>query len=241
MSTATATVSNRSGKKEASNSTKSAVVKNAVVADRVANLRTLAESDPQAAQDQAWTWLQELAELPSADSAQRDLLALLAIGTPADVDGRSDGVLLRWVDENHLNLIGKGLFAVVKGYVAAFGSPWLGKKYDQVHGRGTNTLTPAAKWLTRLISPRYRMHRNGDVYEGFEMYTRVQKSVLVPDSEVLVLDFQPAELGNPWPVHLIHDEVVEIAAGVFLGTKTLRVHGGYQQVAWWATKNPVEA
>ncbi len=241
MSSLATTVLGKGAKNNASAPAKGAVANNAMVTARVANLRTLAESDPQAAQDQAWTWLQELGERPSADAAQHDLMALLDLGVPADVDGRSDGVLLRWVDDNNLSRGGRLLFPLVKGYVAAFGSPWLGKKYDQANGRGTNTLTPAAKRLTRLIAPRYRMHRNGDVYEGFEMYTRVQESVLVPGSKVLVLDFQPAELGNPWPVNLIHDEVVEIAAGVFLGTKTLRVNGGYQQVAWWATKNPVEA
>lgn len=206
---------------------------------RLGRLRTLAESDPQVAQDAAWGWLLELGTRPSAEEAQRDLLALLALGAPADVDGRSDGVLLRWVDDNNLSRIGRLLFMMVKAYVAAFGSPWLGKKYDQAQGRGTNTLTPTARLLSRILAPGYRIHRNGDVCEGFEMVTRVQESVLVPGSEVLVLDFQPAELGNPWPVRLIHDEVVELAAGVFLGTKTMRANGGYQQVAWWATKSPV--
>lgn len=241
MTTNTMTASSKHIAGEVTSPVSGGAAVNSKVSNRVERLRTLAETDLRTAQDEAWDWLIKLGAHPFVAEAQHDLLTLLDLGTPADADGRSDGVLLRWVDDNDLGIIGRLLFPIVKGYVATFGSPWLGKKYDRANGCGTNSLTPAARFLTKLIAPGYQLHKNGDVYEGFEMYTRVEKSVLVPGSDVLVLDFQPEELGNPWLVNTIHDEVVEIVPGVYLGTKTLQLNGSYQQVAWWATRNFVEA
>lgn len=206
---------------------------------RVADLNELAASDLSAAQDAAWAWVQDLADGAASDAdAHAELLALFATCAAAEpADGRSDGRLLCWVDQNDLG-IARPLFSLVKTYVAAAGAPWLGKKYDRANQRGTNTLPRSADLLTRALTPGYRLRKAGNHYEGFEMLTRVENSVLVPGTEVLVLDF--ATIGtNPWPIRIIRDEVVQVVPGVHLGTKTLNLNGGFQQVAWWATRHEV--
>ena len=208
-----------------------------VTARRLAALRALAETEPIAAQDAVWSWLQRVgAELPGA-AAELELAELFALGTAADVDGQTAGLLVGWCNPSGLDRGGSVVYNVARWAVTLTGiMPWVGKKFDKAAGRGTNTMTVLAPILVKLIAPRYRMRRVGRYWEGFAMLNRVEESVVSPGTQVLVLDYEADEVANPYPINRIRDEAVELVPGTYLGAKIWHQPDGYRQLAYWAAK-----
>jgi hypothetical protein len=94
--------------------------------------------------------------------------------------------------------------------------------------------------LTKLLAPKYRMRRVGDHWEGLDMLTRVEDSVITEGIAVLVLDYETIGT-NPWPINRVRDEAVQIVPGVYLGAKLWRQGGhlgGYRLLAYWAARSP---
>lgn len=207
----------------------------------LADLKELAADDPGAAQDAAWARLQELgSELPSA-AAELALAELFAAGAPADVDGQTEGLLVGWSSSApDLDAAGRVLLAVARS-VTRVTMPWLGKKFDRDARRGTNSVDRTAVALTKLLAPRYRMRRSRGHWEGFDMLTRVEESVISPGTRVLVLDYESAEVANPFPINRIRDEAVQLVPGTFLGAKLWHQADGYRRLAYWAARGSVDA
>lgn len=207
--------------------------------ERALRLRELANTDLLSAQDAAWGLLQRLGnDLPGLD-VEAELAALFASGAPADVDGRTDGVLLGWTTPSEdLDRTGASIQRVARTAIDLTGlMPWLGKKFDQEAQRGTNSLSRSAVALTAAIAPAYRLRRVGDHWEGFDMLNRVEESVIAAGTDVLVLDYETIGT-NPWPINRIRDEAVQLVPGVFLGAKLWQQDAGYRQLAWWAARLP---
>ncbi len=210
------------------------------VAERVARLRTLAETDPQAAQDAAWAWFTRIgAQLPD-HAAELELAQLFAAGDVADIDGQTEGKLVGFLNPtDDLQRTGRVIITLGKVVTGTLGlMPWLGKKFDKSARRGTNTLSGLAFILAAVLAPKYRLRRNGSHWEGFEMLNRVEPSVVSPQTQVLVLDYETIGT-NPWPINQIRDEAVQIVAGTYLGAKLLHQESGYRQLAYWAARVPV--
>ena len=203
---------------------------------RLADLSELGATDPTAAQDAAWAWLQDLgSELPG-EAAELALAELFAAGTPADVDGQTEGMLIGWPSRApDLDAAGRLLLPAAQA-VTRFTMPWLGKKFDQGARRGTNSVTRTAMVLAKLLAPRYRMRRAGGHWEGFDMLNRVEESVVSPGTHVLVLDYESAEVANPFPINRVRDEAVQLVPGIYLGAKLWHQADGYRQLAYWAAK-----
>jgi hypothetical protein len=215
---------------------------NSLVDDRVCRLQAIAEIDPQAAQDAAWAWIRRLGAGIPGDAAESEVAKLFAAGTPAVVDGQTDGMLVGWTTPDaDLDRTGRVLRAAARTATTHLGlMPWLGKKFDRSAQHGTNSVTTTAAVLTKLLAPRYRMRRVGDHWEGFDMLNHVEASVVSPDTRVLVLDYESVGT-NPWPINRIRDEAVQIAPGVYLGTKLWHQHDGYRRLAYWAAKSLIAA
>jgi hypothetical protein len=79
------------------------------------------------------------------------------------------------------------------------------------------------------------MRRVGDHWEGFDMLTRIEASVVAPAAEVLVLDYETIGT-NPWPINRIRDEAVQLVPGVYLGAKLWHQQDGYRVLAYWAAR-----
>ena len=217
-----------------------ATLKKDPVTARVAELNRLAQRDQQAAQEQAWTWFAELGGQLPGPAAQATLAALYAAGTPAEADGPTQGLLVGFVTPTGLDRTGRLLFPLAKTLVErAPRMPWLGKKFDSQAQQGTNMVTGLVVALARVLAPRYRFKKAGDHYEGFRMRTWAEQSVISPGTTVLVLDYEAAQMANPWPINKIRDEAVQIVPGTYLGAKLWHQADGYQQIAWWAAKAPV--
>jgi hypothetical protein len=214
---------------------------NSLLSDRISRLRAIAQIDPQAAQDAAWAWMERLGARLPGDAVEIELAQLFAAGTPAVVDGQTEGMLVGWTTPDaDLDRTGRVLHAVAKTVTTRLGfMPWLGKKFDRSAQRGTNSVTPAATRLMLLL-PGYRMRRAGDHWEGFDMLNRVEASVVAPDTRVLVLDYETIGT-NPWPINRIRDEAVQITPGVYLGAKLWHQANGYRQLAYWAARSPIAA
>jgi hypothetical protein len=216
-----------------------AVQKDPVTA-RVAELNKLAQHDQGAAQQQAWEWFAELGSRLPGSAAQAELAALFAAGTPADADGPTEGLLIGFLTPTGLDRTGRLLLPLAKAVVKrAPQMPWLGKKFDKQAQQGTNAVTGLVVALARVLAPRYRFEKAGDHYEGFRMRNWAEESVISPGTIVLVLDYEAAQMGNPWPISRIRDEAVQIAPGTYLGAKLWHQADGYRQLAWWAAKAPL--
>jgi hypothetical protein len=212
------------------------------VDDTVARLRTIAKIDPQAAQDAVWAWIERLGAGVPGHAAEGALAQLFAAGTPAEVDGQTQGMLVGWTTAPaDLDRGGRAVHAIARLVTSRLGlMPWLGKKFDRSAQRGTNSVSTAAAVITGLLAPGYRMRRAGDHWEGFDMLNRVEESVVSKGTTVLVLDYETVG-GNPWPISRVRDEAVQIVPGVYLGAKLWHQDNGYRQLAWWVAKSPIPA
>ena len=211
-------------------------IANTGVAGKVARLQKFAETDRQAAQDAAWAWIQRLGKGLPGPAAEIELAQLFAAGTPADVDGQTDGILVGWTAANpDLDRAGRVLHAVCRTVTGLGFMPWLGKKFDQRAQRGTNSVSVLAVPPTFLIAPRYRLRRSGGHWEGFDMLNRIEASVVSPGTQVLVLDYETIGT-NPWPINKVRDEAVQIVPGIYLGAKLWHQTDGYLQLAYWAAR-----
>lgn len=192
----------------------------------------------QATQDEAWALLKRLRAGLPGEAAEAELAQLFVGGAPAVVDGQTEGMLVGWVvPDADLDRIGRILRTVAMFVTERLGlMPWLGKKFDRVAQRGTNSVSTAAVVATKLLAPNYRMRRAGDHWEGFDMLNRVEESVVAQGTQVLVLDYESIGT-NPWPINRVRDEAVQIAPGVYLGAKLWHQDNGYQLLAWWAAKS----
>lgn len=209
---------------------------NTGVAERVARLHKFAQTDPQAAQDAVWAWIQRLGNCLPDHAAEIELAQLFAAGSPADVDGQTDGILVGWTAANpDLDRTGRILRGVFRAVTGVGVMPWLGKKFDQRAQRGTNSVSVFAVLLTALLAPAYRLRKVGDHWEGFDMLNRIETSVVSPGTQVLVLDYETIGT-SPWPINKVRDEAVQIVPGVFLGAKLWRQADGYMQLAYWAAR-----
>lgn len=208
------------------------------VQQRLSRWQSIADIDAEAARDAAWAWVGRLGtELPGAE-AEAGLAQLFAAGTPASVDGQTEGMLVGWTSPpSNLDTAGRIIHATARTATRRLGlMPWLGKKFDQSAQRGTNSVTATAVALTKVIAPKYRMRRVGDHWEGFDMLNRVEASVISPGTQVLVLDYETIGT-NPWPINRVRDEAVQIVPGVYLGAKLWHQSDGYRQLAWWAARS----
>jgi hypothetical protein len=207
------------------------------VAERVSQLKQLANTDPQAAQDAVWGWFQRVGRQLPAPAAQAELSELFATSTPAStVDGQTEGLLVGWVARNPaLNASGRALRGAAVAVTVRLGVlPWLGKRFDAQAKHGTNSLSR----LGLLVRPLTTLRKTGDHYEAFPMTNWVEPGKVDPATDVLVIDY--ASLAdNPWPVSRIRDELVEIVPNTYLGKMLWHQDDDYYLLAYFALKTPV--
>ena len=120
------------------------------VAERVAKLRELSQTDSETAREEAWNWIAELGERARSDreGALADLQALFLCGRPAEgIEGQTEGILVTWTMHP--------LADKLVGTITNAWMPWLGKKFDLEQQTGLNTLTNSARWPAKILWPLY--------------------------------------------------------------------------------------
>jgi hypothetical protein len=199
------------------------------VEERLAGLRTLAESQPGAARDAAWLWIKEAGE--RGDVAELDEIFRRG-NVPSGLDGPTDGILVT-------PQIHPALDWFIKA-VTPLWMPWSGKRFNAASSTGDNRLVDSARVPSKLIWPRYEAR---DAPEGgklaFDFETRVEPGKHDPKTQVLVIDYAPIEENPGLLIRSIRDELVEVVPGTNLG-KILyrRSSGDYRSLGFFALRPP---
>jgi hypothetical protein len=196
------------------------------VAKRLEDIRTLAASEPGHARDSAWLWIRELGESRSSDELNR----LFELGrTPPALDGPTDGILV-------MLQIAPGLDQTL-GLISSIQMPWLGKRFDARAGRGDNRMTGSSRLIAKLLWPRYGMKSTEEGNAAFDFVTRVEAGKEDPETEVLVIDYDPVEDNPDHLIRKIRDELVEVVPGAYLGKVLHRgSSGGYRNLGFFALR-----
>jgi hypothetical protein len=198
------------------------------VAERVAELRALAEREPDAARDATWLWFRELGD----QRAENELNELFALGAaPRGLDGPTDGILV-------VPLIQPALDRAL-GLLTAAWMPWMGKRFDAAASRGDNRLTGSARWPARVLWPLYGPRAAPDGLTAFDFETYVEPGKQDPGTDVLVIDYAPVAENPRLLIRSIRDELVEIVPGAYLGKILYRgSDGGYTNLGFFALRPP---
>jgi hypothetical protein len=197
-----------------------AAARSGPVAERVARLREQAQTDPAAARDQAWAWIEDLARLASEDrsGALGELQELFACGQPAaEVDGQTEGMLVTWTMHP---VADKAIGTITNAWM-----PWLGKKLDREQHTGVNTLTNSARWPAKILWPRYSTRDAPAGRSAFDFTTYVEAGKLDPSVDVLVIDYESVPENPGLLIRQIRDELVQIVPGANLGKMLVKVPG----------------
>jgi hypothetical protein len=203
------------------------------IAGRVAELRTRAESDVDAAARDAWGWIEELGEVAKSDreGGEAALDELFALGrAPKGLDGATEGILVAPLIQPLVDRVARA--------ITGLWMPWQGKRFDAAAGRGDNRLTGETRWVAKLLWPLYGTQSGPDGERlAFDFETRIEPGMLDPDTEVLVIDYAPIE-GNPrLIIKSIRDELVEIVPGANLGKILYRQGSGYSNIGFFALRS----
>jgi hypothetical protein len=146
-------------------------------------------------------------------ASARELGAIYAKGTPpsfADLDGAPRGRMLAFAGPLGRGRARDGL----RRFAESRYFPWDGKSFaskSAAHGSGINRV--------RMI---------GDL---FRFETRIAPSE-VDGKPCLVLDYDLSP--NPWPIRQIHDELRQVATGLFLGPAMWKTRAGAKLVLYFA-------
>jgi hypothetical protein len=188
------------------------------VAERVASLRERAQSDPQGAREEAWSWIEELGRRAVSDrsGALDELQEIFLSGEPAEgISGQTEGILVTWTMHP--------LADKVVGTITNAWMPWLGKKFYPRESRGENTLTKSARLPAKLLWPLYSTGDSPLGHTAFDFTTYVEGGKLDPSVQVLVIDYESVSTNPRLLIRQIRDELVQIVPGANLGKMLVKV------------------
>ena len=204
------------------------------IAGWVEALRDQSRTDAPGARDAAWDWFISLGRQAEYDRSEAavDLATLFAAGIPSrGLDGSTDGILVT-------TLVRPSLDRAVRAITARW-MPWMGKRFHAAAARGDNRLRAETRWLTPLVWPLYVTRPAPDGRIAFDFETRIEPGALAPSGDVLVIDYAPVATNPRLIIRRIRDELVEIVPGAHLGRILFRVRGGYQNLGYFALRNPL--
>lgn len=190
------------------------------IAERVAKLRELSQTEPEAAREDAWEWIRELGNRARSDreAALADLQALFLCGRPAEgIEGQTEGILVTWTMHP--------LADKLVGTITNAWMPWLGKKFDAEQRAGLNTLTNSARWPAKILWPLYATREAPLGRSAFDFKTYVEAGRLDPSVDVLVIDYESVKSNPALLIRQIRDELVQIVPGANLGKMLVSVPG----------------
>jgi hypothetical protein len=115
--------------------------------------------------------------------------------------------------------------------------PWSGKRFDAASNRGDNLLASSAHWPAKLLWPRYSTKEIEGGRAAFDFNTYVEPGKHDPDTDVLVIDYEPVSDNPDLLIRKIRDELVEVAAGAHLGKILYRTgEDDYRNLGFFALR-----
>ena len=199
------------------------------IAERLAALRAIATNDPARAQEDTWTWIEELGSRRDGDA----LAKLFALGTPPrGLDGPTDGILV--------TTLTNPLVDVPVRLLTSTWMPWQGKAFDAAAGRGVNRMTASSRLPAKVLWPTYGMREEEGGHVAFDFVTAVEPGAIEPAIDVLKIDYAPVAENPDLVIRQIRDELVTLVPDTHLGRILFRVprRGGYSNIGYFALRQP---
>jgi hypothetical protein len=198
------------------------------VAERVAQLRDVAREDPWRAQEETWTWFEELGKARDGDQLEE----LFSLGTPPrGLNGPTDGILVGTFTNPLVDL---PIRLLTGGWM-----PWMGKSFDAAANKGVNRMTGSSRLPAKLLWPRYGMREDEGGKAAFDFLTRVERGMVEPAVDVLVIDYEPVSENPRVLIRQIRDELVEIVPDTYLGRILFKLgEGRYSNIGYFALRQP---
>ena len=196
---------------------------------RLAGLRNLAETDPVKAQQDAWSWIEELGSKSDGDTLEE----LFSLGTaPSGLDGPTDGILVCTLTNP--------LVDTPVRMLTGMWMPWQGKTFDATEATGINRMTVSSQLPARLLWPLYGMKDAPDDGKlAFDFVTRVEPGKIDPKVDVLVIDYEPVSENPDLVIRQIRDELVELVPDTYLGRILFRLpRGRFSNIGYFALRQP---
>jgi hypothetical protein len=198
-------------------------------AARLAGLRKLAATDPVKAQEETWSWIEELGSKSDADVLEE----LFALGTaPSELDGPTDGILVCTLTNPLVDMPIRML--------TGMWMPWQGKTFDDANASGINRMTVSSQLPARLLWPLYGMKDAPDDGKlAFDFVTRVEPGKIDPKVDVLVIDYEPVSENPDMVIRQIRDELIELVPDTYLGRILFRLpRGRFSNIGYFALRQP---
>lgn len=199
------------------------------VVDRLAGLRAKAVADPAGAQEETWSWIEELGGKADADVLEE----LFSLGTaPSTLDGPTDGILVCTLTNALVDMPVRAL--------TSMWMPWQGKTFEHAANRGINRMTVSSQLPARLLWPLYGMKDAPDDGKlAFDFVTRVEPGEIDPKIDVLVIDYEPLAENPDLIIRQIRDELVELVPDTYLGRILFRLpRGRFSNIGYFALRQP---
>ena len=147
---------------------------------------------------------------------------------PRGLDGPLAGCLLA-------TTVGRGLDGPFE-LMARLWMPWRGKTFDSGRGEGRNIFTAGGRRAIRVSMPGYSELR--DEADGrcnaFRFTTSAGTSALLPETQVLRIDYRDVAENPAWPVRRILDELVVVGDQLYLGQALMLWRGTVRRAAWFS-------
>jgi len=193
------------------------------VAARLASLRDSANADSAGAADAAWAWIKEMGDLSKKDhdgaDAQLNEMFRLGDAPPIDLNGPTEGILVMFTIEDHLDATLRPLILAAK--------PWDGKKFDAEHHTGINSMSKGMSIAGKFFWPMYTMKTDETGHKwAFDFKTFIEPSVDDPNVNVFVIEYKDVESNPNLIVKKVRDEMVELVPTVYLGKIMYRLDSG---------------
>jgi hypothetical protein len=212
----------------AASSTSARIAAAGPVGVKLAQLREVAATDPDGAQEQAWDWFLRLGAARDEDSLED----LFRLGDAKPMSGPTDGILLAIFMSPVLDRLGIALLGPGRPTM-----PWNGKTFDPVTETGANRFKPWFPALSRLAWPFYRGRRmDGDEHLMFDMRNGDIEDPLDPGHTIWKIDYRDKDLRSPWFIRHCLDTLVEVVPGAHLGRLYYDRGGRYSTLLYFALK-----
>lgn len=182
------------------------------VEHRLEELRATAKENAMAAQEEAWSWIQDLGERAVRERDAKDQLnELFSLGTPPPkgLDGETEGILVSFTVNPIVN---RAIAAVTGAWM-----PWLGKRFKAGQAQGDNLLLSSARLPSKLLWPLYGMQGLGGKRAAFDFETRIEPSKADPGVQVMAIDYSVVDSNPALIIKSIRDELVELVPDTYLG------------------------
>jgi hypothetical protein len=198
------------------------------VPQRLAELRDLANEDPWRAQEETWAWIEDLGKSRDGDALEE----LFALGTPPrNLNGPTDGILVATFTNPLVDLP----IRLLTGQWM----PWMGKSFDSATSKGVNRMTMSSRLPAKLLWPRYGMREDEGGKAAFDFITRVERGMVEPAVDVLVIDYEPVSSNPALLIRQIRDELVELVPDTYLGRILFKLgEGRYSNIGYFALRQP---